>query len=527
MTDERVATWQGAAALVALSVVAAGLAAFGVISPWPGLVHLVALPPLDLIGDIGILLVHAPDVPTFIAGLAGSILVRSLVMAALLGALGRSGYLAAVRFYVVVAPFALVAAFLLYASKAVLFYALFWAGAVVTLAVFAITAATPWLRPPVVRHGFVASARGGLRLGTLGAYLLGLTVLGALADLGGDAAAIALVPASALLTVATARILVAPRFTLVRRSLAVLPAAGLVALVVVVMRGPASPPVVDTPAAGREGSIMVMSGIDSRSGSGAILEIDPASMGWTCEQTFYFSYAGPGDGQPRADARCPITEGAPYQAEDTLRSREELVPFLAEQAAEMQRPAVVAGHSQGAWLLWDAASADLLPGVSTIVLVGPFPENPVQYPEAGERAPGRVGRLLLGLVEAVPRPGGGTTVFEADSPLGREWLAHPDAVEEVLARPLPDGLAALAIPSAFDTPLMSRRPGIDGATNACPVGVIHPNIPYAAELQDDIVRFLDGEPLPACPRWREAVGPAFRHLSVPPSHAGRGGDGNT
>jgi hypothetical protein len=504
---------------VPLAVLAAAvtlLGGLGVLPRWQGLVHLVALPPLDQVADLQMLLAYAPGIPSFIAGVLVSLAIRAAVLAWVLGGLTRARFLLVLRFYLVSLPLALVAAGLFYGAMAVLFYALFWIGLALSLLLFAVTAAAPWMPESRLRSGFATSARHGFRLGTLGAYLAALTAIGVVADATGPAGAVVLVPVSAALTYGTAWMLREdPGWRPVRRAVAALPAAAIVALAWVVMTGPAGPPQVEEREEALPGSVLLMSGVDSSSGSGAILEIDPEFMGWTCEETYYFSYAGPGEGQPQADALCQIDHGAPYEAEDTLRGRDEIVGYLERYAADMTQPGVVTGHSQGAWLVWDAASADRLPGVDTVVLVGAFPENRVAYPEAGERAPGRVGRMVLEVIAAGPRPGG-TTVFRPDSPLGREWLGHPDAVEEVLARPLPEGMRALSIASAFDLPLLHGSHRVDGAVDACPVAVVHPNLPYAAEFQQTIADFVAGRPLGSCPFWREAVGPLLRHWSVPP-----------
>jgi hypothetical protein len=519
----------GALAALAAAVTAAG--ALGLLPRWQGLVHLVGLPPLDLVGDLQLLLVEATGLPTFVLGLVLSLVVRSAVLAWLLGGLDWPRFWFALRFYAVILPVAFVAAALLYGAKALLFYALFWGGLAVALLLLVLTAGVPWSAPGArragapdaagqdqrLRAGFKLAARHGFRGGTIGCYLALLTVIGVVADLAGTAASVALVPVSAALTYAAVWVLrVDPGWRAVRRAVAVVPAAAVVALAVIVVAGPAGPPVADEPDDARDGSILLMSGVDSSSGSGAILEIDPAVMGWTCERTFYFSYAGTGDGQPQRDALCPIDHGTPYVPEDTLRSRDEVVAFLEAQAEEMVAPAVVAGHSQGAWLVWEAAADDRLPNVETVVLVGPFAQNAVAYPERGERGAGAVGRLIIDVIADMPRPGG-TTVFEPDSPLGREWLGHPDAIERTLARPLPDGIRALSIASAFDLPLVHETHRVDGATDACPVDVVHPNLPYALEMQEAIGRFVEGRPLPGCPLWREAVGPLLRHFTAPPS----------
>jgi hypothetical protein len=507
------------APLASLAAVVTVAAAVGWLPPRPGLTHAVGLPPLDLVHDLGALLVWSPNGVVFVIGAALSLTVRSVVLAAVLGGVDRVRLRRAATFYLVVWPPSFVAAALLYSAKAVLFYLLFWAGAVVSVVLVLGTAAVPWSGPASrLRDRFARSARGGFRVGTVGAYLAALTVVGYLADVSAPVGPVVLVPVSAALTGVAARCLLDdPGWRAVRRSVAAVPAAGVLALVVVVLTGPPGPERAETPTVPRAGSIMLMSGIDSSSGRGAILEIDPHLMGWTCERTYYFSYAGPGDGQPRNDALCPITDGAPYEAVDTMRSREELVPFLEAQVAQMEAPAVVAGHSQGVWITWEAAADDRLGPVETIILVGPFPENPVSYPTDEEVGLAHVGRAVLFVVTQAPRPGG-TTAFEPDTPLGHEWLADPDRIEDTLARPLPEGIRALSIASSFDLPMMSDDHRLPGAVNACPVPVIHPNLPYSTDLQELVVGFVDGEDLGPCPWWRSAIGPLFRHFAVPPSH---------
>jgi hypothetical protein len=502
--------------LLAVAALVVLLAAVGALPRWPGLLHTVALPPLDVVNDLGALLTLAGSWPAFLLGLAASLLGRSVLLALLLGGLSRSRFLWALRFYLLVTPPAFVAATLLYGAGAVMLYALFWAGVLVTLLLVAATAAAAWLAPGRLRSGFGTSARAWFRLGTVGAYTSLLLLLGAVADLVGPAGQVLLVPVSAALTYGTALVLVrdpAPRWP--RRALAALPAAGAVALVVLVAQGPTAPPPADALAEPRPGSVLLMSGVDSRSGSGAILEIDPRSLGWTCEGARYFSYAGPGQGQPQGDAACPVDHGAPYRAQDSLRSRDDVTRFLEQQSAAAPPPVVLVTHSQGVWLAWEAAATGRLPGVHALVLVGAFADSGVAY-RTGDGGPGRVGRLLLDALTELPRPGG-STAFHPDSPLGRQWLSAPDEVREVLSRPLPEQMRAVSIPSAFDLPLVRGTHRLPHAADACPVPVIHPDLPYAPELHDVVGRFLDGEPLPPCGWWRSAAGPLLRHFAVPPT----------
>jgi hypothetical protein len=493
-------------------------AVVGLLPRWSGLVHVVALPPLALVNDLGALLAWSDTAFTFVPGLLAVVAGRTVLLAALLGGITTRRLWFALRFQLVVLPFAFLAAALLYASMALLFYALFWFGLLVALALFLFTAATPWSAADGrLRSRFVESARHGFRAGTVGAYLAVLVALGYLADVTAPVGPVLLVPVSGAATWCAAWALHAdPGWRWMRRSVAAVPASGIVALAVIVFTGPAGPPSQDEPEVSRDGSIMLMSGIDSSSGSGAILELDPHALGWTCERTYYYSYAGPGDGQPRNEAQCDIAHGASYEALDTLRSRDDLVPFLAAQVEEMQSPPVVAGHSQGAWLVWDAARLGLLPDDTAIVLVGPFPDNPLPYPDGDEAGPGHVGRAVLWFVAEVDRPGG-TSVFEVDSPLGVEWLGHPHRIRATLAQPLPEAMPALSVPSAFDLPLMPEGPEVEGAVDACPVPVIHPNLPYASEFHDAVERFVDGQEQGTCPFWRTAIGPIFRPFSVPPA----------
>lgn len=501
-------------ALILLAVVVAAAAAGGLLPRWPGTLHFVALPPLDLMADMRVLLIYSPSIPMFALGLMISLAVRSAVLAWALGGLNRQRFGYALRFYLVVLPLAALAAAMFYAAGAVLFYGLFWFALITALALVALTAAAPWMVHGPLRKSFAAAARSGFRAGTVGAYLLGLTLLGYFADTTSPVGPVALVPVSAVMTLFAGYALrVNPRLRVFRRLAALLAVAGLAALVAIAELGPAGPPRAPVPDEPLQGSIMLMSGIDSLSGSGAILEIDPHFMGWTCDRTFYYSYAGPGDGQPQRVAKCPITHGAPYEREDTLRETEQLVSFMEAQTRAMIAPGTVAGHSQGVWLVWEAATQNRLPNVESVVLVGAFPRNPIPYPEWDAAGPGRVGRRALSLIEGAARPGG-TSVFKADSPLGREWLGHPDAIENTLAEPLPSGLSALNVPSVFDLPLIPEGHRIAGAIEACPIPVIHPNLPYSAEFQRNVTRFVTDEDPTECPFWRAQIGPLFHHFSA-------------
>jgi hypothetical protein len=499
---------------IALTGMVAALVAAGVIPVWTGLPHLVALPPLDLVGDLTLLLSRAEHPVLFGAGALASVLGRSLVLAALLGRLDRDGVLLALRWYACLWVPSLLVAVLAYASHAVLFYALFWFGLVGALLVLGVTGAVPWrTEGGTLRDGIREAWTERLRLGTTGCYVAGLLALGWFASIGTGAALLTL-PVSAAWTWTAVWGLRSPsRAVAVRRSVAGATAVALAVVAWIAATGPDGPPEARPGAASREGSILLMSGIDSASGRGAVLELDPMALGYECEQTWYFSYAGPGAGQPRGDARCPIDHGAPYGPEDTMRGRDELVAHLEDFVAGMPSPAVVVAHSQAAWLAWEAAADGRLGDQAVLVLVGAFPENPVTYRHGELWSPGR---LVLEPIAQLPRPGGGTTAFDPDSPLGEEWLsvARP---EETFDRSLPQGIEAVAMPSSFDLPLVPSGRGPPGATTLCPTPVIHPNLPYSDALIAAIDRGL-GEPAePGCPWWRTAIGRFPVGFAPPPS----------
>jgi hypothetical protein len=51
-------------------------------------------------------------------------------------------------------------------------------------------------------------------------------------------------------------------------------------------------------------------------------------LGFSCQQTLYYSYRGSGVGGPQGVARCPIRTGAPYGEADTTRPLRNLASAL-------------------------------------------------------------------------------------------------------------------------------------------------------------------------------------------------------
>lgn len=489
------------------------LVVVGVVPAWPGAVQLVALPPLDHFADLRILLTEATSVPAFVALLVLVLAVRVVVLALLTGGLTRRRLGFAALFYGVTSPLLLLIATVDFASYAVLYSRTFW-GAMTALAVVVlISAALPW------QHQRRDWWRGGFRLEVVLPYAAVLIGVGAAADLAPEWVTPLLVSVSAGATgLAAWQLRRPPPRGAVLRLATVAVLAAVVAAVFVTTRTVSEPP----PAVDRPGSLLLMSGINSSSGNGSIFEADVVALGYDCDQVYYFSYAGAGDGQPRNDATCDIRTGAPYGPEHTLRPVDEQVAIFSEQVRDLPRPLVVAGHSLAAWIAWEAVAGGYAPEVDVLVLVGPFPDSPVGYPPAGADGPGRVAGDLLRTI--APIAGEFDFHFQPDAPAARQLLATPNAAEQIFSQPLPPSVRALSIPSATDLPLMPGGWRLPVDRDACPVREAHPYLPETPAFYQEVNRFLDREPPLSCPPWRDWGAPAARPFGVPPA-AARGAAG--
>jgi hypothetical protein len=501
---------------VGLAAYAVGVAAVtilgsvGAIPAWSGMVHLVALPPLDIFADARWLIAHAPSHPAFVAGLLATVAVRTAVLALLVGG-RRPAWRLALSIYAAALVPALVAAQLGFVAHAALYSRLFWAAVTLTAVTAAVLSAAPWSGADRLGAAVRAAWGEGLRIWVLLGYGVVLVTLGSVAEHLGGAAAVAAVPLGGVLTIAAIARLRAEVAPHAARQLAAAGVALVVAWALVV--GTRGTPVPDAVAA-RDGSLLVMSGINSASGEGAIFELEPQLLGFTCEQKYYYSYAGTGDGQPRGDAACPIRTGAPYEPDDTQRPFAGQVALLVEQAADLPAPVTVIAHSQAAWVAWDAAAAGDLPTVDHLVLLGPFPDSPVGYPPPGEEGPGRVGgdgfRALEPLIQAVDFH------FTVDAPLAREVLAVPDAATGILSQALPDEVAVLSVTAAPDLALMPEGWRIDGARDACPVREAHPYLPLTPAFHREANTFLDGAEARGCSPWPDVLHRLARPFGIPP-----------
>ena len=418
---------------VAVAGLATILAATEVLPRWSGLVHAVAPPPLDISFDLRLLVARAPSYGVFVSGVAASIAIRSLVLAALMEAFGDDRslgrrFLAALRLYAIAAALLGVAAGLEFAGLAAVYAWYAWAGVALTLLV------ALRLMPRAVRDGRVLTPVWALA---------GLAVLGAMAQAGGGVTPVALIPVSAVLTVFVLRRMGRRRSGVP----AALPAV-LVAAVLLATAPAASAPI------SSETTLLLVGGVDTASGEGAVYRFKPFELGIGCDRVFYYSYLGPGRDAPTGEADCPLRFHAPYGKGDTQRPLEQLVDAFARQVERIRRgtggaPLAVITHSQGAVIAWTAVASGAVEGVTHLVSLAGFPHSPVGYPPPGEDGEGRVGADALRLLSAGSRALGYGT-FSPDAPLAREILASAEGLEDVFGLSLPEGVAAATVSSSFD-----------------------------------------------------------------------------
>ncbi|MTV25867.1 hypothetical protein FTX61_10665 [Nitriliruptoraceae bacterium ZYF776] len=497
----------GTLVLAVVTVAAAGLAA-GPLRDWPGVVHLVALPPLDLAADLRWIVAWAPSWPLALLAGAASLAVRTALLAALLGG-RRPRWGTALRLHLVAWPALLLAAELDVIGRSVLYARLAGAAVVILVLVVLLLAAAPWTGADRIRTGIRSAAGDGFRAGELAGYLAVLVVLGTVAELVPAAAPLCVVLSAAATWVTVARLRApAPRHA--RRHAAATVTIGVAALVAATVTR------MDTPhvsSATREVDVLIASGINSSSGQGAIFGVEPERLGVSCDEMHYFSYAGRGDGQPQGDAACPKYSGAPYEPEDTQRPFAEQVALLTDQIGRLDGPVVVLAHSQAAWVAWEVAARGEVPQLDTVVLVGPFPSSPLGYPPPGERGAGRVGGDLLRVL--VPL----TTLvdfdFVVDAPLSRELLASPDAATQVWESGPPADVRVLAVTTSADLLLMPDGWRIEGADDACPVRAPHPDVPDHGDFHRVVDGYLDGRLDGGCGPGPELLRAATQAFGAP------------
>lgn len=501
MTDNR--------PLVVVAAAVSALAAVGLLPSGPGLAHHVALPPLDLFADVRVLLAEAPSYPWFVAGLVVSVAARSVVMAAMLGALHGDGVARAAAFYGAALVPALVAGSLGFAGVAAVYSLFLWIGVAVALVVAVVMGPMPWRGTPPRRW-----YRRGARVAVAG-YLGALLVVSLGSAGGSGLVRVGLVWVSAGLTAVVVRWLPGRSERGAGRPS---PAAGVVLVLVLaaVPLSAASRPA-PAPAPGDAGTLFLVPGIGGASGTSSVFHLDPAALGFDCGRTAYFSYAGTGRGAPRRQAQCPITTGAPYRAEDTQRPLGELAASFRSQLAELTPPVVVVAHSQGGWVTaagldgLDAADAR---SVDAVALLGTFPRHEGGYVLDGTGA-GAVGTDALEALTAGLRAVDATS-FDPRGPLARGLLGTAGAVDRLMEAGFPRGIRVATVTSAYDLPVMGHDWQLARAADLCPVYVDHGDLPTADPAMRQVREFLAGEDDGRCPWWHRWPTQAFSAFAAPP-----------
>jgi hypothetical protein len=488
------AAWLPFAAVASLVTL---LGAVGALPRWSGLVHAVAPPPLDLSFDLRLLVARAPSYGAFAAGVLASVTIRSLVLASLLEALGDERslgrrFVSAAGLYGAAAVFLAPAAGLEFAGLAAVYAWYAWAGLALTVVV------AFRLMPRAVREGRALTAAWALA---------GLAGLGAVARWAGGISPVALVPVSAVFTAFV-------MLRLRRRRSSNAAALALAAAILVGATPSMSAPITS------ETALLLVPGVDTASGEGALYRFRPSRLGLGCERVFYYSYLGPGRDAPRGEAPCELRFHAPYEKGDTQDPLGELVEAFGRQVARIREktggaPVAVVTHSQGAVIAWAAVASGAGEGVSHLVSLAGFPHSPVGYPPPGKDGEGRVGADALRLLSAASR-GLGEGTFSPDAPLARHILARPEGLEEVFARPLPPGVTAATVTTSFDliaAPEGSRIPGVPGWT----VDATHVEVVESADMYAAVGAALRGSDPPRRSVLGRAVDLLVHAFMPPPS----------
>lgn len=484
--------------LVALALGGAGAVVTRILPAWTGALGLVALPPLDLFGDVRLIVTEATTVPRAAAMTVVSLGLRSAVMAVMLGGLSRTNVRRAILFYAVLLIPAALHAGVAFAAGASLYHGLFWIGLAIAMIAAVIAAPLPWSNDRRNQPD---------RLVVLG-YLLAFMILGLVAERAGGALLPFFLLVSAGLTYLWIRWLRGG----VPRLLPHIAGAGAgmvaIAVLAILTLGPTEHP--DPPERG--GTLFLLPGLDTASGVGTLFEFDPAWLGFPCDRTVYYSYRGTGEGAERGVAVCPIDRGAPYDHEDTQREFYDLVDFFHDQVEELEGPVTVVTHSQSGWFAWRALAEREHTNVSHLILIGHFPES-LSYPPPGASGPGRLGGMALRAVTAAARATGFSN-FDPDAPLAMD-LFHEVGRLRAIHDPAPRGVRVLNLPSALDLPLIPGGRSLRGASDGCPEPAPHAVHPLDPPVAVAVNAFLDGREGP-CALWNEPLGKAPRVFSPPP-----------
>lgn len=254
------------------------------------------------------------------------------------------------------------------------------------------------------------------------------------------------------------------------------------------------PPVARTDAAG---TLVLLGGVDSTSTTGALTEIDVRRFGFPAERTVTLSYRGSDE---------------PTRKVDTHGDLGEIAEIVAEQIADVERPAILLGHSQ-AGLILDRVVDEGLEGPERSSILAPPPPFPpvLAIPAPDELGPGRPGGdLARGLATALEAVG--IQSYEVDS------AGFPTNLEPVVL--IESRVRRLSVWALGDSVWLDRdwrRPGESNVVALTDhVGVV--NNGRAIQATKD---FFEGDPPSGDEAsWRGALVALLRHSFAPWRPAG-------
>jgi hypothetical protein len=134
-----------------------------------------------------------------------------------------------------------------------------------------------------------------------------------------------------------------------------------------------APPVATAP---RQGSLLLLGGVDSTSSTGALADFDSRQVGFRSARTHTLSYR---------------SGGRRYAAIDTHANLKSVARIVSRQIPKFKRPRDLLGHSQAALIVDRILAGNLAAPSASAELAPPPPAPSLRIPARGENGPGRVG----------------------------------------------------------------------------------------------------------------------------------------
>ncbi len=517
---------------VALICLVEVLLASGVIPLWPGAIHEVALPPLGLLSDMELLVARSASIPMFVGLLIVDLIVRSAVLSLVISSRwSLKIWLKTAEFYLVSLIPCFIAAELIYSGQAILYSPLFWAGILVSVLLAIALSPMAWrmlkgghaldnnslLSRGTSWHdfdeggGLITAVKSGIRSGfnvpAIALYLIALILLSTGSAAAGSTGVYLGVIVSGILSVYAARYLSSRH-----SGVAVKRLLGLTLVAVLVIVGlyvPINSPQPSHSPSRLRGTLFLVGGIDTSSGYGAIFDLRPQSIGYSCLQAVYYSYAGTGNGAAQGDAKCPITSGKYYTQNQTTQPIGRSVYYFRQEVGRLHSPVTVVAHSSGAWIAWDALSGWKNSPVRELILLAPVSHS-IGY-VTGQSGSGIVGSLGLRTITRFGRS------IKFGTVRSRDHLLVPmearGQAQRLFSTALPNDIKVFAIESSYDLATFGKV-AAPRAVQGCPLLLSHTEMAYSPVVMYEASRFLHGSyhdvNCPAIDRWPEAVAAGWR-----------------